>query len=105
MKNWKIGIRMAAGFSAVLAIAVALGVVAYTRVVQIDRQAVVITTDALPGVYTIGQAQGNVHHSLALLLEAATSPDKAEVARLEGQVSSLRTTNQFDADRLWQDRW
>jgi methyl-accepting chemotaxis protein len=90
MKNWKIGIRMAAGFSAVLAIAVALGVVAYTRVVQIDRQATLITTDALPGVYMIGQAQGTLHRSLAMMLQAAISPDKAEVARLEGQISSLR---------------
>jgi hypothetical protein len=54
MKNWKIGLRMAAGFGAVICIAVALGVFAYTRVITIDTTATRITTDCLPGVFATG---------------------------------------------------
>lgn len=90
MKNWKIGSRMIAGFAAVLGVTVALGVFAYSRVAQIDKQATSIATDSMPGVYLVGQAQSNLHRSLALLLECATAPDKTEFARLEGEILSLR---------------
>jgi len=93
MKNWKIGKRMAAGFGAVICIAVALGAFAYTRVTAIDKNATQITTEAMPGLYVVGQLQSGVHGSLALLLQHTTAPDKSEMARLEADIQELRTRN------------
>ena len=37
MKNWKIGVRIAAGFGLVIAIALALGIFAYSRIGVIEK--------------------------------------------------------------------
>ncbi|MFN7996741.1 MAG: methyl-accepting chemotaxis protein [Bryobacteraceae bacterium] len=90
MKNFKIGTRMATGFGAVICIAAALGIFAYTQVVNINKSAEMITRDSLPGVYLLGQLQANVQRSMALLLQHLTAPDKAEMARLENDIRDLR---------------
>ncbi len=93
MKNWKIGVRMTAGFGAVIFVAMALGAFAYSRVMSIDKSAVVVTTDALPGVYTMGQVQSNVNRIFALLFQYTLAPDKSELGRLEAEIRDRRTIN------------
>jgi len=48
MKNWKIGKRIGAGFGAVIAIAMALGLFAYSRVGLIESSSNNITASKLP---------------------------------------------------------
>ncbi len=93
MKNWKIGLRMAAGFGAVICVALALGVFAYSRITAIDRAATVVTSEALPGVYVMGQVQSNVNRILGLLLQHTMAPDKAEMGRLEAEIQDRRGSN------------
>jgi methyl-accepting chemotaxis protein len=93
MKNWKIGSRMAAGFGAVILVAAALGVFAYTRIGRIDQSATVITSDAMPGVYELGRVQSNSNHVMALLLEHVISSDKAEMAKLSAQIQEVFSGN------------
>jgi methyl-accepting chemotaxis protein len=90
MKNWKIGKRITAGFAAVIVVAGALGLFAYTRVSAIERSATDITTDALPGITTLGQMQNNVHRSMALLLQNIILTDRGEIARVEADIADLR---------------
>src|SRR5262249_33348919 len=92
MKNWKIGSRMAGGFGAMICVAVALGLFAYSRVTVIDKSTVVLTADAMPGLHLIQQAQSVVHRSLALLLQHTLAPSRAEMIRVDGQIQDLRTS-------------
>jgi methyl-accepting chemotaxis protein len=93
MKNWKIGIRMTAGFGAVLAVAIALGVFAYTKVGGIDKNANEVVGYALPKVYLVGQLEKNVQTTLALSLQHVTSTDQQKTAALEGQIQTIRSGN------------
>jgi hypothetical protein len=93
MKNWKIGLRMATGFGAVICIAVALGVFAYTRVGVIDSTATRITADCLPGVSAIGQAQNNLTTTYSLLSQHVNSTDAAEMARVDSEAQNVRSRN------------
>ena len=93
MKNWKIGTRMAAGFGALICVALALGIFAYSRVTVIDRSAATIAGDALPGVYVMGQVQSNVCRIYGLLLQHTMETDKAEWTRIEAEIQARRTGN------------
>jgi len=93
MKNWKIGTRMAAGFGAIIMTVVGLAGFAYSRIAVIHENASHVAAEALPGLYTIGQLQNNVHHSVALLLQHVTAGEKSEQARLENEIRELRSQN------------
>ena len=93
MKNWKIGTRIAAGFAAVIAIAIALGLFAYTLVGTIEKSSDEITLDALPGLYTVAQVENNVQRNLSLLLTLAASKDRQEETRIENEIQELRGKN------------
>ena len=93
MKNWKIGIRISAGFAAVICVALTLGFFAYSRITAVSKSADRVTGDALPGVYHLGQVQSNLHHTMTLLLQHVVSSDKAEEARLEAEIQDVRARN------------
>jgi hypothetical protein len=57
MKNWKIGIRIMAGYSAMILITIALGLLAYGKLGGIETSSAVIASNGFPGVYLIGQLQ------------------------------------------------
>jgi methyl-accepting chemotaxis protein len=92
MKNWKIGMRLAAGFGAVTLVAIMLGGVAYTQLISIDKAATRITVDALPGVSLIGQYQALSYKNFALLLQHVLATDTDEMDRLEGEISTGRAS-------------
>ena len=60
MNHWKVGTRITAGFGIVVAIAVALGLFAYLEVGKINKSALDVTDDALPGVYLVGNIAGEL---------------------------------------------
>jgi methyl-accepting chemotaxis protein len=93
MNNWKIGTRIAAGFAIVILIAATLGIFAYTKVGDIDRDAKHVTAKSLTSVYLVGQLERNVPIALNLGAQNAASLDRQEKADLETQLHALRTSN------------
>jgi methyl-accepting chemotaxis protein len=84
---------MTAGFGAVVAIAMALGLFAYTKVVGIDTNASEVVGYGLPKVYLVGQIEKNVHLTLSLALQHVMSTDHQKTAAVEAQIQTLQSTN------------
>jgi methyl-accepting chemotaxis protein len=93
MKNWKIGTRIAAGFTAVIVIVITLGIFAYSRIGVINASAVDISQNFLPSVYVIGQIRSNIERTQALMWEHISSSDQQEIARVDVEIRDLRTEN------------
>jgi methyl-accepting chemotaxis protein len=94
MKDWKIGTRITAGFGAVIAIAMVLGMYARNRVLSIAVDTDAVATNRLPSVLELGAIPGNNYHALALLLQHAESTDPHEMDRLQVEIAELRTANE-----------
>jgi methyl-accepting chemotaxis protein len=75
MKNWKIGTRIAAGFGAVIAIAAALGLFAYSRVGNIGQRTAEVTGTSLPSVAGMGRIHTNIEAAMRLVLQHVISSD------------------------------
>ena len=73
MNDWKIGTRITAGFAALIAITLVLGMFSYSRVATIDRYSTRITNDNLPGLYDIGRLKANSLRNQYLLMEHVMS--------------------------------
>ena len=73
MNNWKTGTRIGLGFFATIFLTLMLGLLAFFELRSIDRAATRITSDALPGVYLMGQIQNATTAQLTLLEEYVTS--------------------------------
>jgi methyl-accepting chemotaxis protein len=99
MKNWKIGTRISAGFGVVILIAATLGMFAYMKVGDIEKDAKRVTAKSLPKLFLVGQLEANVGVGLDLGLEHAIASNKQEKADLDGKIQALRATN---ADLLGQ---
>ena len=93
MKNWKMGMRMGAGFGGVLLVALGLGGFAYNRSAAVKDSALAITADSMPGMYLVGQLENNVHRIMALLLQHLISNDKSEMARFEAAIQEITSKN------------
>jgi methyl-accepting chemotaxis protein len=93
MKNWKIGIRIGAGYAIVIAITVALGLLAFTEIEAINDNSAEVATNALPGVYLVGEIQANTQAILGLILQHVVANNKDEMARLESEIQSIRSRN------------
>jgi len=93
MKNWKIGQRIGAGFAAVIAIALTLGLFAYSRLSAIDGNASDITLNALPTVYSVGQIVNNVSTEYNLVVQHIVTTDRSEKERIGARIQDIRTTN------------
>jgi len=91
MKNWKIGTRITAGFAAIIAIAMTLGVFAYSQIGSINKNAVNIADNSLPSVHLIGQVQTNTEQAMRLVLQHITSLDKAEMSSVDETIRSSRS--------------
>jgi len=93
MKNWKIGMRMSAGFGAVVLIAMALGVFAYTRIAVIETNAAQVLVHQLPTIYLLGQVQSNAQANVGLALQHIVAKDKQEMARVEAELRDRSASN------------
>ena len=88
MKNWKIGIRIAAGFSAVILIAVTLGLFAYLKVGDISKNATAAITKDVPKLYLVGVVKENVEAIYSLGLRHAVTANKQEKGELDVEILS-----------------
>lgn len=95
MKNWKIGTRAVAGFSAIIAVAMALGIFAYTLVGSIEKKSGEISGATLPGLYLAAQMQDSAQKNFAALLTLLSTLDRERLAEKEAAIRNSRasTTN------------
>jgi methyl-accepting chemotaxis protein len=93
MKNWKIGTRIGAGFAAVIAVAMALGIFAYSQVGRINASANDVARNSLPSVSVMGKIHSNTNGIMRLILQHAVSNDKQEMASIDAQIAANRTDN------------
>ena len=93
MKNISVGQRIAAGFAAVIAIAIALGVFAYTRIGVIDSSATNVAGHRLPMIYFADQVQNNAQSNVGLVLRHIMSDDPREMASVEAEIASRSANN------------
>ncbi len=93
MKNWKIGIRISAGFAAVIVLAMALGIFAYSQIGIINKSSVEISGNSLPSVHYVGQVHSNVERLMSLMLQHAIASDPQEVIRADAEIKELRANN------------
>lgn len=93
MNNWKIGTRITAGFAAVIAIAMALGMFAYSRIGIINQRSTDISANSLPSVYTAGLLGANTERLMSLIMQHAVSSDAEEIARVDADIRDLRAQN------------
>jgi methyl-accepting chemotaxis protein len=89
MTKFKIGARLAAGFTAVIFITIVIVVFAYTSLGGIEKVATVIATDNIPGIYVIGQIQSFQARKLALVLEHVQQSNQADLSRLETGIDGM----------------
>jgi methyl-accepting chemotaxis protein len=93
MNHWKVGTRIIAGFGIVVAIAMALGIYAYSRIAVINTNSTAITGDALPCVMLIDQLESNANSIYGMLLQHAISNDSQEMARIDAEITAVRSKN------------
>jgi methyl-accepting chemotaxis protein len=93
MNNRKIGTRIAAGFAAVITIAVILGMFAYIRVGVIHESATNISANSLPSVFVIGQIQSHLEQTYSLLLQHAIASNKEEMNRIDADIQTVKSQN------------
>jgi len=104
MNNWKTGTRIGIGFAVTILLTVILGVFAYVQLRAVNRAAIRITSDALPGIYLMGQTEVKTSAQFALLREYVNSNvlnamlgtdgsavDKSERVRLEAEIEAAGT--------------
>ncbi|MCX6596807.1 MAG: methyl-accepting chemotaxis protein [Acidobacteria bacterium] len=92
MNNWKIGTRIAAGFTAITVIVMTLGIFAYLQLGNISVSAKRITDDSLPGVYYIGQIKAQTLQRYLTLQQLIAASNPKEVAQLEAESAQLQGT-------------
>lgn len=93
MKNWKIGTRIAAGFAAVIVIALALGVFAYGKTAGIESGSQRMFTKSLPKVYLVDQIERGLYRTDGLATLHALVRDPQEKARIEAEIQSVRSNS------------
>jgi len=93
MNHWKVGTRIAAGFGIVVAIAMALGIFAYSRIAVINNASTEITGNSLPSVALIGHIEANAQAIYGKLLQHAISNDPQDMARIDAEIAAIRSNN------------
>lgn len=93
MNHWKVGTRIAAGFGIVVAIAMALGIFAYSRIAVINANSTDITENTLPSVELIDQLESSANGINGLLFQHAISSDAQEMARIDAEIAAVRSNN------------
>jgi methyl-accepting chemotaxis protein len=86
MNNWKIGIRIGAGFGVVILIAMALGLFAFTKVGTIQKSTNTLATDVVSKIYLVGEMRSIAQANMLLLYQHINTTDKAEKAEFERQM-------------------
>jgi methyl-accepting chemotaxis protein len=90
MKNWKVGTRITGGSTAIIAIAVGLGVFAANRAQNTGKQGDRLEGNYLPSVISMYQDQSNLYQQIEILLRIVASSDPIEIARLIAKTAEIR---------------
>jgi methyl-accepting chemotaxis protein len=93
MKNWKIGIRITAGFMTVILIVAALGLYAIVELRTIDHRTTVITDDSLPSIALVDDIEERARESMAQVLTHVILDSKAEMTRIEEKLGKSTQLN------------
>lgn len=113
MKTWhhcSVGQRIGWGFAILLVLVTALGGFAITRLAAVEREARLITTDCLPGVYNIGRIEALNQANFALthrFLLLTNTQDRAKLEadmkdnseRMDALFKTYESTMTTDQDR------
>ena len=99
LKGFSLSVKLYLGFGIVLAISAALGLFAYTRILQISRSADVIAADCMPGILSITKVRGlgkDIYaYSAASLIakdKAGVEAEKEKIKAAAAQVDKLLET-------------
>jgi methyl-accepting chemotaxis protein len=84
--TWTIGRRIALGFAGVIAISVIMGFFSFTRLIAIKEQANKITTEALPEIELVYQAERTSKDQLQLLYKHIGSNDREDMDRIVANI-------------------
>lgn len=93
MKNWKIGLRITAGFTALILITTALGFFALNRVGSIAKNTAMLGSNYFPSVLALSAVQSNLYHYIADLQQLCASSDPQVVNRLDAEILALVASN------------
>ncbi|WP_115683444.1 HAMP domain-containing methyl-accepting chemotaxis protein [Cupriavidus taiwanensis] len=85
VNEWTIRTRILASFSLILLVMALMGVVAYTRLVAIERETALMRDDALPGLNYSTAIRGVWGERYVLAWQAINAIDEAERRRLQQQ--------------------
>ncbi|HEY3935926.1 MAG TPA: methyl-accepting chemotaxis protein [Bryobacteraceae bacterium] len=78
--------RIILGFSAVIALMIAVCVFAYTQLAGIERQARSLEQDSVPGIYIIGRVQAISISTHALVEQHILERDSAKMQQIESEI-------------------
>jgi methyl-accepting chemotaxis protein WspA len=90
MKTLTVRTRIITGFAALVVIIGALGVFALMRLSGIQREADVVITDALPGLYFTSEIESNAKEHHLLVLNARLAADPVRKQQLLAAVAKVR---------------
>jgi methyl-accepting chemotaxis protein len=94
MNNWKIGKRITAGFAAIIAITILLGIYAYSRIQTIEHSKDAISSNYLPSVMALSHIESDSFRAVDLMVKHAHSTTAAEMDAIETQINSLKAGNE-----------
>ncbi|MFN7998656.1 MAG: MCP four helix bundle domain-containing protein [Bryobacteraceae bacterium] len=93
MKNWRIGVRITAGFAAVIAITVALGVFAYEKVGGIQENTKEVAENALQRVFLLGRIEKSMYATIGLAYQHVLANEAQKKAVVEAEIQGIRSKN------------
>jgi methyl-accepting chemotaxis protein len=93
MKTWTIGRRITVGFTAVIAVTLALGGFALSRLITIRGHSEQIARQSIPAIELVYRAEGNAKTYDTLVYKHIGSEDAADMAHLESDLSACTADN------------
>ena len=90
-KGMSLSSKLYLGFAAVLLIASALGIFAYSRLIKIGGRARFITADCMPGGFLAEEIEMKAQELLLLPAKHILSQDKGEMEAIEARTTALKT--------------
>ena len=97
IKGTSLSAKLYLGFGIILVIVASLGAFTYSRLLQIETSAKIITTDCMPGVYTISAMSGLLKDNLRFVLTAVY--DEPSIGSMQEAIKD----NVSKMDKMTQD--
>jgi len=109
VKNWKIGIRMAAGFGVVILVTLILGIFGYSRVSTIDASGKDMVENAVPSIYVIGEIKAHALRGYADMFRVTTETDQQKTDQIAEEMKQESAKNaellaHYEKDLIYNDK-